>query len=70
MTCVCIVIGAAALGALITALTGSQPGLLLGVLLVGGTITAALAVRSRAGLLVLAIPGPGLRGRGHAGRAG
>jgi hypothetical protein len=56
MTCVCIVIGAAALGALITALTGSQPGLVLGVLLVGGTITAALAVRSRAAYLIIPVP--------------
>ena len=55
-TGVCIVIGAVALGALITAASGSQPGLVLGVLLVGATITAALAVRPRAAYLVIPVP--------------
>src|SRR5215469_1239089 len=55
-TGVCIVIGAAAFGALITAVSGSQPGLVLGVLVVGGTITAALAVRPRAAYLVIPVP--------------
>jgi hypothetical protein len=55
-TGVFIVIAAAALGALITAVTGSQPGLVLGVLLVGATITAALAVRPRAAYRVIPVP--------------
>jgi hypothetical protein len=55
-TSVCIVIASAALGALITAVTGSQPGLVLGLLLVGGTVTAALAVRPRAAYQVIPVP--------------
>jgi hypothetical protein len=55
-TGVCIVVASAALGGLITAVTGSQPGRVLGVLLVGGTITAALVVRPRATYLVIPVP--------------
>jgi hypothetical protein len=55
-TGVLIVIASAALGALITAVTSSQPGLVLGVLVVAGTITAALAVRPRAAYLVIPVP--------------
>ncbi|MGH3157172.1 MAG: DUF6542 domain-containing protein [Streptosporangiaceae bacterium] len=53
---VCVVIGSAALGALLTALTNSEPGGVLGVFLVGGTILAALAVRPRTGYLIIPIP--------------
>jgi hypothetical protein len=53
---VCVVIGSAALGALVTALTGQQPGPVLGVFLVVGTVVAALAVRPRTGYLILPVP--------------
>ena len=55
---VCVVIGAAALGALVTAVTGKEPGLLLGVFLVTGTVAASLAVLPRAAYLI--IPAPAL----------
>jgi len=53
---VAIVIGCAAVGALVTMLTGSQPGLVLGVLLVAGTVCAALSVRPRAAYLIIPVP--------------
>jgi hypothetical protein len=51
-----IVMGAAALGALITMLAGSEPGPVLGVFLVAGTVAAALAVRPRAVFLLIPMP--------------
>jgi hypothetical protein len=53
---VSITIGSAALGALITAVTGSQPGFLLGFLLVVGTAAAVLAVRPGAVYLIIPVP--------------
>jgi hypothetical protein len=50
------VIGAASLGALITILAGSEPGPVLGVFLVAGTVAAALAVRPRAVFLLIPVP--------------
>ena len=55
---VCVVIGAAALGALVTGVTGKEPGFLLGVFLVTGTVAASLAVLPRAAYLI--IPAPAL----------
>jgi hypothetical protein len=55
---VCIVIGAAALGALVTGVAGKEPGLLLGVFLVTGTVAASLMVLPRAVYLI--IPAPAL----------
>jgi hypothetical protein len=51
-----LVIGSAALGTLLTAVTGSKPGLVLGVLIVAGTITAALAVQPRAAYVIIPVP--------------
>lgn len=51
-----IVIACAAVGALVTVLTGSQPGLAIGVLVVAGTVCAALAVRPRAAYLIIPVP--------------
>jgi len=51
-----LIIGAAALGALATVATRSQPGNLLGVFLVAGTLAAALAVRPRAVYLIIPVP--------------
>jgi Ni,Fe-hydrogenase III small subunit len=46
----------AAAGALITTLTGSEPGLVLGLLIVVGTIAAALAVQPRAAYRIIPAP--------------
>lgn len=51
-----VVIGSAAIGALLTALTGSAPGIVLGVCLIAGTVGAAFAVRPRAGYLIIPVP--------------
>lgn len=51
-------IGAAALGALVTGVTGKEPGFLLGVFLVTGTVAASLTVMARAAYLI--IPAPAL----------
>jgi hypothetical protein len=50
------VIGSAAVGALITALAGSEPGLVLGVFVVAGTVTAGLAVQPRAVHRIIPVP--------------
>jgi hypothetical protein len=51
-----MIIGAAALGAIITVLAGSEPGLVLGIFLVAGTAAAALAVRPHAVFLLIPVP--------------
>jgi len=53
-----LVIGSAAVGALITALARSEPGLVLGLCVVAGTLAAALAVHPRAVYRI--IPAPAL----------
>jgi 4-amino-4-deoxy-L-arabinose transferase-like glycosyltransferase len=53
---VCVVIGSAALGGLLTALGNQEPGAILGICIVAGTIIASLAVRPRAGYLILPVP--------------
>jgi hypothetical protein len=55
-TGVLIVTVGAVLGGLVTALTGSAPGLALGVFVIGGTAAAVLAVRPRAVYLVIPVP--------------
>jgi hypothetical protein len=57
-TGILIVIGGAALGGLVTAATGSTPGLALDVFVVGGTAAAVLTVRPRSVYLI--IPAPAL----------
>jgi hypothetical protein len=51
-----LVIGGAALGALVTVLTRTEPGNVLAVFLVAGTVAAALAVRARAVYLIIPVP--------------
>ena len=51
-----VVVGSAAVGALLTALTGSAPGTVLGICLVAGTVAGALAVRPRTGYLIIPVP--------------
>jgi hypothetical protein len=72
---VSVIIGAAVLGAAATVATGGQPGLLLGLFIVAGTLAAGLAVRARAVYLLIPVPAlaylvaaiaAGLAG-GHAG---
>jgi hypothetical protein len=53
---VCIVLGGAALGALITALAGTGPGPVLGVSLVAATLAAALAIQPRAVYQIIPVP--------------
>jgi hypothetical protein len=50
------VIGATLLGLLITLLSGTEPGAILGVCLVAGTAAAALAVRPGAVYLIFPVP--------------
>jgi hypothetical protein len=51
-----LVIGCAALGMLATVLSRTEPGSVLGVLVVAGTVAATLAVRPRAAYLVIPVP--------------
>lgn len=53
---VCVVIGSAALGGLVTAVTDQAPGAVLGVFLVFGAIVGSLAVRPRTGYLMIPVP--------------
>ena len=55
---VVFVAAAAGFGALLTIFTGSDPGLLLGLLVVAGTVAASLAVSPRRAYLI--IPAPAL----------
>ena len=53
---VCIIVASAAIGAIVTMVTRSVPGTLLGLFVVAGTVAAALAVRPRAGRMILPVP--------------
>lgn len=53
-----LVIAGAALGAVVTVLSGSEPGFVLGVFLIAGTLAGALAVRP--GAVYRIIPAPAL----------
>ena len=46
---VCIIVASAAVGAIVTMVHPEAPGILLGLLIVAGTVAASLAVRPRAG---------------------
>lgn len=52
------VVAATLLGMVITVLSGSRPGVIMGVLLVVGTVVAALAVRPSATYLIFPVPAP------------
>jgi hypothetical protein len=49
---------AALLGLVITLLAGREPGLILGIFIIVGTIVAALAVRPGATYLIFPVPAP------------
>jgi len=51
-----LVIGCAALGTLVTVVTRTEPGSVLGVLVVAGTAAAALAVRPRVVYVIIPVP--------------
>jgi hypothetical protein len=53
---VCIIVISAAAGTVATMVTRSAPGFLLGLLVAAGTVVAALAVRPRAGWMILPVP--------------
>jgi hypothetical protein len=53
---VCVVVGSAALGGVATVVAKQDPGALLGICLIVGAVIASLAVRSRAGYLILPVP--------------
>ena len=65
---IAFVIGGALAGLLVTVVTGSEPGVLLGIFLLAGTAAGALAVHSRAAYLI--IPAPALAYLGAAILAG
>jgi hypothetical protein len=50
------VVASAAVGAIVTMVTRSVPGFLLGFFVVAGTVTASLAVRPRAGRMIFPVP--------------
>jgi hypothetical protein len=52
-----VVSGCAALGALVTVLAKTEPGSVLGVFLVAGTVIAALAVRPGSVYVIIPVPG-------------
>src|SRR5690348_16583572 len=53
---VCIIVISGAAGTVATMVTRSAPGFLLGLLVAAGTVVAALAVRPRAGWMILPVP--------------
>jgi hypothetical protein len=53
---VCIIVASAAVGTIVTMVTRSAPGFLLGLFVEAGTVVAALAVRPRAGRLIFPVP--------------
>ncbi len=53
---VCVIVASAAAGAIVTMVARSAPGPLLGLFVVAGAIVAALAVRPRAGRMILPVP--------------
>jgi|SRR5580658_2154507 hypothetical protein len=53
---VLIVLGSSALGLLVTVLAGREPGLLLGIFVIAGTVIGALSVRREAVRLIIPVP--------------
>jgi len=53
---VCIIVASAAVGTIATMVTRGTPGFLLGLSVLAGTVAAALAVRPRAGRMILPAP--------------
>jgi hypothetical protein len=53
---VCVIVGSAAIGAIATIVTHSQPGSVLGLFVLAGTVAAALTVQPRTGRLIFPVP--------------
>jgi hypothetical protein len=53
---VCVIVGSAAIGATATIVTHSQPGSVLGLFVLAGTVAAALTVQPRTGRLIFPVP--------------
>jgi hypothetical protein len=53
---VAIIAAAAMIGAIATAVTGKQPGTLLGAAVLAGTVVAALTIQPRAGRIIFPVP--------------
>ncbi len=53
---VCVIVGSAVIGAVATIVTKSQPGSVLGLFVLAGTVAAALTVQPRTGRLIFPVP--------------
>jgi hypothetical protein len=53
---VCVIVGSAMIGAVATIVTNSQPGSVLGLSVLAGTVAAALTVQPRTGRLIFPVP--------------
>jgi hypothetical protein len=53
---VCVIVGSAMIGAIATIVTKSQPGSVLGLSVLAGTVAAALTVQPRTGRLIFPVP--------------
>jgi hypothetical protein len=53
---VCVIVGSAVIGAIATIVTRSQPGSVLGLFVLAGTVAAALTVQPRTGRLIFPVP--------------
>jgi hypothetical protein len=53
---VCVIVGSAVIGAIATIVTRAQPGSVLGLSVLAGTVAAALTVQPRAGRLIFPVP--------------
>jgi hypothetical protein len=53
---VCVILGSALIGAIATIVTKSQPGSVLGLFVLAGTVAAALTVQPRTGRLIFPVP--------------
>jgi hypothetical protein len=53
---VCVILGSALIGAIATVVTKNQPGSMLGLFVLAGTVAAALTVQPRTGRLIFPVP--------------
>ena len=53
---VCVIVGSAVIGAVATIVTKSQPGSVLGLFVLAGTVAAALTVQPRTGRMIFPVP--------------
>jgi len=53
---VCVIVGSALIGTIATIVTKSQPGAVLGLFVLAGTVAAALTVQPRTGRLIFPVP--------------